>query len=106
MDTFIIAGKTFGSRLIVGTGKYSSPSVMVGAHEASGAEVITVAVRRVNIADRTKESLLDYIDTSKYFLLPNTAGCYTADEAVRAARLGREAGLSHWVKLEGMVDER
>src|SRR2546422_3791247 len=106
MDTFTIAGKTFSSRLIVGTGKYSSPPVMVQAHEASGAEMITVAVRRVNISDRTKESLLDYIDTSKYFLLPNTAGCDTADEAIRTARLGREAGLSHWVKLEVIGDER
>ena len=105
-DPFVIAGRSFQSRLIVGTGKYSSPSVMVHAHEASGAEMITVAVRRVNISDRTKESLLDYIDTSKYFLLPNTAGCYTADEAVRTARLGREAGLSNWVKLEVIGDER
>jgi len=106
MDSFTIADKTFTSRLIVGTGKYSSPSVMVRAHEASGAEMITVAVRRVNISDRTKESLLDYIDTSKYLLLPNTAGCYSADEAVRTARLGREAGLSNWVKLEVIGDER
>jgi len=106
MDLLTIADKTFTSRLIVGTGKYSSPTVMVRAHEASGAEMITVAVRRVNIADRTKESLLDYIDASKYFLLPNTAGCYTADEAVRTARLGREAGLSNWVKLEVIGDER
>src|SRR5512138_3309838 len=105
-NTFTIAGKTFTSRLIVGTGKYSSPAVMVRAHEASGAEMITVAVRRVNISDRSKESLLDYIDTSKYFLLPNTAGCYTAEEAVRTARLGREAGLSNWVKLEVIGDER
>src|SRR2546427_9188100 len=79
---------------------------MVQAHEASGAEMITVAVRRVNISDRSKESLLDYIDTSKYFILPNTAGCYTADEAVRTARLGREAGLSNWVKLEVIGDEK
>jgi len=106
VDTFTIAGRTFASRLIVGTGKYSSPAVMVQAHEASGAEMITVAVRRVNISDRSKESLLDYIDTAKYFLLPNTAGCYTADEAVRTARLGREAGLSNWVKLEVIGDER
>ena len=106
MDLFTIADKTFRSRLIVGTGKYSSPAVMVQAHEASGAEMITVAVRRVNISDRTKESLLDYIDTSKYILLPNTAGCYTADDAVRTARLGREAGLSNWVKLEVIGDER
>src|SRR5438067_5478171 len=106
MDTFRIADKIFTSRLIVGTGKYPSPAGMVRAHEASGAEMITVAVRRVNITDRTKESLLDYIDTSKYFLLPNTAGCYTAEEAVRTARLGREAGLSNWVKLEVIGDER
>jgi len=106
MDNLVIAGKTFTSRLIVGTGKYPSPPVMVRAHEASGAEMVTVAVRRVNISDRTKESLLDYIDGSKYVLLPNTAGCYTADEAVRTARLGREAGLSNWVKLEVIGDER
>ena len=106
MDNLVISGKTFSSRLIVGTGKYSSPSVMVKAHEASGADMVTVAVRRVNVSDRTKESLLDYIDTSKYFLLPNTAGCYTADEAIRTARLGREAGLSNWVKLEVIGDER
>src|SRR3954465_2216818 len=91
---------------MVGTGKYSSPAVMVRAHEASGAEMITVAVRRVNISDRSKESLLDYIDTSKYFLLLNTAGCYSADEAVRTARLAREAGLSNWIKLEVIGDER
>jgi thiazole synthase len=106
MDNLIIADKTFASRLIVGSGKYSSHSIMVRAHEASGADMITVAVRRVNISDRTKESLLDYIDTSKYFVLPNTAGCYTADEAIRTARLGREAGLSNWVKLEVIGDER
>src|SRR3990170_556044 len=106
MDHLVIAGRTFSSRLIVGTGKYPSPAVMVLAHEASGAEMVTVAVRRINITDRSKESLLDYIDTSKYFLLPNTAGCYTADEAVRTARLGREAGLSNWVKLEVIGDER
>ena len=105
-DSLIIAGKTFQSRLIVGTGKYPSNAVMVQAHEASGAEMVTVAVRRVNITDRSKESLLDYIDTSRYFVLPNTAGCYTADDAVRTARLGREAGLSNWVKLEVIGDER
>src|SRR5205085_4833556 len=106
MDNLVIAGRTFSSRLIVGTGKYSSPAIMAKAHEASGADMVTVAVRRVNISDRTKESLLDYIDTSKMFLLPNTAGCYSADEAVRTARLGREAGLSNWVKLEVIGDER
>jgi thiazole synthase len=106
MDSFSIAGKTFASRLIIGTGKYPSHPVMVKAHEASGADMVTVAVRRVNISDRSKESLLDYIDTSKMFILPNTAGCYTADDAVRTARLGREAGLSNWVKLEVIGDER
>ena len=106
MDTLTIADRTFSSRLFVGTGKYSSPAVMVQAHEASGTEMITVAVRRVNISDRGKESLLDYIDTDRFMLLPNTAGCYTADEAVRTARLGREAGLSNWVKLEVIGDER
>jgi len=79
---------------------------MVRAHEASGAEIITVAVRRVNVNDHSKESLLDYIDTTKYSLLPNTAGCYTAEDAIRTARLGREAGLSNWIKLEVIGDER
>jgi thiazole synthase len=103
---FVIAGRTFHSRLIVGTGKYASHAVMTEAHAASGAEMVTVAVRRVNIADRSRESLLDHIDTGRIFLLPNTAGCYTADEAIRTARLGREAGLSNWVKLEVIGDER
>ena len=84
---FVIAGKSFRSRLIVGTGKYPSDEVMVRAHKASGAEIITVAVRRVNISDRSKESLLDHIDMSRYSLLPNTAGCYTAEDAIRTARL-------------------
>jgi thiazole synthase len=103
---FVIAGRTFSSRLIVGTGKYPSHAVMAQAHAASGADMVTVAVRRVNISDRSQESLLDYIDTSRIFILPNTAGCYTADDAVRTARLGREAGLSNWVKLEVIGDER
>jgi thiazole synthase len=102
---FVIAGRPFKSRLIVGTGKYPSHAVMAQAHAASGAEMVTVAVRRVNISDRSKESLLDYIDSS-IFILPNTAGCYTADDAIRTARLGREAGLSNWVKLEVIGDER
>src|ERR1700679_2284015 len=106
MENLKIAGRAFGSRLLVGTGKYRSFPEMARCHEASGAEVITVAVRRVNLTDRSKESLLDHIDRDKYFLLPNTAGCYTADEAIRAARLGREVGLSNWVKLEVIGDER
>src|SRR5450631_2788380 len=105
MDSLTIAGRTFRSRLFVGTGKYRSFQEMARCHEASGAEVVTVAVRRVNL-DRSQESLLDYIDTSKHFLLPNTAACYTADEAIRTARLGREAGMSNWVKLEVIGDER
>ena len=98
--TLTIAGREFHSRLFVGTGKYRSFQEMARCHEASGAEVVTVAVRRVNLTDKTKESLLDYIDRSKFFILPNTAGCYNADEAIRTARLGREVGLSNWVKLE------
>src|SRR5947208_10471152 len=105
-DVLRIAGREFRSRLIVGTGKYKTFQEMARAHEASGAEIVTVAVRRVNLTDRTKESLLDYIDRAKYFILPNTAGCYTADEAVRAARLAREAGLSNWIKLEVIGDEK
>ncbi|HWG59995.1 MAG TPA: thiazole synthase [Candidatus Acidoferrales bacterium] len=105
-DNLVIAGRVFGSRLIVGTGKYRSFQEMARAHAASGAEMVTVAVRRVNLSDRGKESLLDYIDRDKMFILPNTAGCYTADEAIRTARLGREAGLSHWVKLEVIGDQQ
>jgi len=104
-DTLAIAGKTFRSRLFLGTGKYPDYETMAKALEASGAEVITVAVRRVEL-DRTKASLLDFIDPKKYFLLPNTAGCYTADEAIRTARLGREAGMSEWIKLEVIGDEK
>jgi len=100
-----IAGKTFESRLLVGTGKYASGEQTAAALAASGAEIVTVAVRRVNL-DRSKESLLDFIDTKKYFLLPNTAGCFTADEAIRAARLARECGLSDWVKIEVIGDQK
>ena len=105
MDSFVIAGRTFRSRLIVGTGKYKSGQETARALEASGAEMVTVAVRRVNL-DRSRESLLDFIDPKKYFLLPNTAGCYTADDAIRTARLGREVGLSDWVEVEVIGDER
>src|SRR6186713_530593 len=106
MDRLVIADREFASRLIIGTGKYPTHQIMQQAHDASGADMVTVAVRRVNISDRSKESLLDYVDPKRYVLLPNTAGCYTADDAVRTARLGREAGLSHWVKLEVIGDER
>ena len=105
-DQLVIAGRAFHSRLIVGTGKYRSFQEMARAHEASGADMVTVAVRRVNLTDRTKESLLDYIDRTKLFILPNTAGCYSADDAIRTARLGREVGLSEWVKLEVIGDEQ
>ena len=105
-DPFVIAGRTFASRLIVGTGKYSSHAVMAQAHAASGADMVTVAVRRVNLNDRSGQSLMDFIDRDRMFILPNTAACYTADEAVRTARLGREAGLSNWVKLEVIGDEK
>lgn len=105
-DQLVIAGRAFKSRLIVGTGKYRSFQEMARAHAASGADMVTVAVRRVNLTDRSKESLLDYIDREKIFILPNTAGCYSADEAVRTARLAREVGLSEWIKLEVIGDEK
>src|SRR5882672_4604286 len=105
-DNLIIAGREFRSRLIVGTGKYRSFQEMARCHAASGAEMVTVAVRRVNLTDKSKESLLDYIDRSKFFILPNTAACYTADDAIRTARLAREAGLSNWIKLEVIGDQK
>src|SRR3981189_148297 len=111
MDTLTIAGRQFQSRLFVGTGKYRSFQEMTRCHEASGSEVVTVAVRRLNLDaapsnGRPSESLLDHINRSKFFLLPNTAACYTADEAIRTARLGREVGLSNWVKLEVIGDQQ
>jgi thiazole synthase len=105
MTPLVIAGRAFQSRLIVGTGKYKDGPETQAAIEASGAEMVTVAVRRVNL-DRSSESLLDFIDPQRYFLLPNTAGCYTAEEAIRAARLGREVGLSDWVKIEVIGDQK
>ncbi|MGI8770332.1 MAG: thiazole synthase [Acidobacteriaceae bacterium] len=105
MEPLVIAGKAFQSRLIVGTGKYKDGAETRRAIEASGTEMVTVAVRRINL-DRSKESLLDFIDPERYFLLPNTAGCYTAEEAIRAARLGREVGLSDWVKVEVIGDQK
>lgn len=99
-----IADRAFQSRLIVGTGKYRSFEEMRDCHRLSGSEVVTVAVRRVNLTDRSKESLLDYIDRDAMFILPNTAACFTADEAVRTARLAREVGLSNWIKLEVIGD--
>ncbi|MBI4474772.1 MAG: sulfur carrier protein ThiS [Acidobacteria bacterium] len=105
-DPLVIAGKTFRSRLIVGTGKYPSHQVMAEAHKRSGTEMVTVAVRRIDLKAARGESLLDYIDRERIMILPNTAACYTVDDAVRTARLGREAGLSNWVKLEVIGDER
>jgi thiazole synthase len=105
-DNLTLAGRSYASRLIVGTGKYSSLQVMRQAIEASGASLVTVAVRRVNLKERGGESILDHLDTKSVALLPNTAGCYTAEEAVRTARLAREAGLSELIKLEVIGDER
>jgi len=102
---FTIAGRTFQSRLLVGTGKYRSNAEMVGAIAASGAEVVTVAVRRVNLDRSRDDSVLHHLDPAKYFLLANTAGCYTADDAIRYARLAREAGFNDFVKLEVIGDE-
>ena len=105
-DAFVVAGRELKSRLIVGTGKYPTFEIMKAAHEASGADMVTVAVRRVDLKARGPENLLDHIDTKKIFILPNTAACYTPEEALRTARLGREAGLSNWVKLEVIGDEK
>jgi thiazole synthase len=105
-DPLIIAGRAFTSRLIVGTGKYSSHAVMQAAHQASGTSMVTVAVRRVDLRATGSDSLLHWIDQSAIFLLPNTAGCYTADDAVRTAHLAQEAGLSNWIKLEVIGDEK
>lgn len=105
-DTLKIGKYEFSSRLFVGTGKYASNEIMARALEASGTQCVTVAVRRVNLADRGKGCLLDFIDPKRYVLLPNTAGCYTADDAIRTARLAREAGLSDMIKLEVLGDEK
>src|SRR5436190_14195638 len=105
-DPLRIADRTFSSRLFLGTGKYPSHAVMQAAHEAAGTEVVTVAVRRVDLSAKGAESLLHWIDRSRIFILPNTAACYTADDAIRTARLAREAGLSNWIKLEVIGDEK
>ena len=103
---FVIGDRTFDSRLIVGTGKYRSNAQMVAAIRASGAEMVTVAVRRVDLDRAVEEGILHHLDPAEFFLLPNTAGCYTTADALRYARLGRAAGLSDWVKLEVIGDER
>ena len=105
-DTLRIADREFSSRLFVGTGKYRSNQEMKLCHEVSGSQVVTVALRRVDLNDKSGQSLMDHIDRSKMFILPNTAACYTADEAIRTARLAREVGLSNWVKLEVIGDEK
>jgi thiazole synthase len=102
----VIAGREFASRLIVGTGKYRSNEGMIRAIEASGADMVTVAVRRVDLDRTREEGILYHLDPQRFFLLPNTAGCYTAEDAIRYARLGRAAGMSEWVKLEVIGDQR
>jgi thiazole synthase len=102
----VIAGRTFTSRLVVGTGKYPSHEIMKAAHAASGTGMVTVAVRRVDLSAKGSGALLSWIDRERIFILPNTAACYTADDAIRTARLAREAGLSNWIKLEVIGDER
>jgi thiazole synthase len=105
-ETFVLGDRTFRSRLIVGTGKYADNETMVRAIEASGAEMVTVAVRRVDLDRTREEGMLYHLDPERIFLLPNTAGCYTAEDAIRYARLGRAAGFTSWVKLEVLGDER
>src|SRR4051812_3184804 len=104
-DALVIAGKTFRSRLILGTGKYRDNATMVRAISAADAEMVTVAVRRVNLDRKQEEGVLYHLDPERIFLLPNTAGCYNAEDAIRYARLGRAAGLSDWVKLEVIGDQ-
>ncbi|MGH7893458.1 MAG: thiazole synthase [Candidatus Binatia bacterium] len=105
-DPLVLAGKEYRSRLIVGSGKYKSFEETRRATEAAGAEIVTVAVRRVNITDPGKENLLDHLPLSRFTILPNTAGCYTADDAIRTCRLAREAGIGTLVKLEVIGDEK
>jgi thiazole synthase len=105
-DTLTIANRTFRSRLFVGTGKYRSKQLMSRCHTAAETEMVTLAVRRVNLTDKSKESELDFIDRSRIHILPNTAACYTADEAIRTARLAQEVGLSSWIKLEVIGDQK
>jgi thiazole synthase len=105
-DVLTIAGHAFRSRLFVGTGKYRSKQLMARCHAASETEMVTLAVRRVNLSDRSKESELDFIERAKVRILPNTAACYSAEEAVRTARLAQEAGLSNWIKLEVIGDQK
>jgi len=105
-DELVIAGQPLRSRLILGTGKYRTMEEMVAAVEASEVEIITVALRRLELDDPTKKTILDYLDWAKYRILPNTAGCQTADEAIRVARLARSMGLSDWIKVEVIPDAK
>ena len=105
-DELVIGGKTFQSRLILGTGRYRSMEDMVRAVEASGTGMITVAIRRLDLDDPSKKTILDYIDWDRYQILPNTAGCATVDEALFVARLGREVGKTDFVKLEVIPDPK
>jgi thiazole synthase len=105
-EPLVIAGREFRARLILGTGKYKDNPTMIRAIEAADAEMVTVAVRRINLDRTQEEGVLYHLDPDKIFLLPNTAGCYTAEDAIRYARLGRAAGLSDWVKLEVIGDQR
>ncbi len=105
-DPLIVAGVELRSRLFIGTGKYPTDDSMVSALEASGSELVTVALRRLDLDDPKKKTILDVIDWKRYRILPNTAGCRTADEAIRIARLARSMGLSDWVKLEVIPDPR
>ena len=105
-DPFVLGGRTFTSRLITGSGKYRSFDENRRAVDAAGSEIVTVAVRRVNITDPGKENLLDYLPLDRFQILPNTAGCYTVDDTLRTARLAREAGVGNWVKVEVIGDEK
>ncbi len=105
-DSFEIAGRSFSSRLIIGTGKYKDYAQNAAAAEAANAEIVTVAVRRVNLTDKDKPMLVDYLDPQKYTYLPNTAGCFTAEDAIRTLRLAREAGGWNLVKLEVLADQK
>ena len=105
-DTLNVAGRTLSSRLIIGTGKYKTYAENAEAAEAAGAEMVTVAVRRVNLTDKDQPMLVDYLDPEKYIYLPNTAGCFTAEDAIRTLRLAREAGGWNLVKLEVLADQK
>jgi thiazole synthase len=105
MSSFTIAGKVFSSRLLIGSAQFPNPQTMVAAHEASGAEIVTLAVRRVNLNAAPSENILSFIDTQRMTLLPNTAGCFTAKDAVLTAELAREALETNWIKLEVIGDD-